>query len=339
MRSCVIVDTVAFVVALAFVFGPSTARAAGLRSPYERGQHVPPLPSPFLLPELAHPGIDLRVDGLLGRLVPEGNDRTAAMVSVTRVSVEGSILVPRRLFVGLLYPFASALPPDGGLSAGEPGRPAGQQLLSGNIEGHLRAVFPLPTSLEIGFGLSVVAPTATTDRDRASRSAALAASSLDPTNMTLFLPGRVALRPAGDLRIVRGPLVLQGRHGIDIMIDGLGIESATVAGRLLAHAGWLVSGDLEVSVEASQLYFFASEEKVDGAQSFEQAFSEKYRITDRRRSALTIGPGIRYSTREVDVGASLVTNLADPLSPASVGFIGMRLSVIGHAATDRGRER
>src|SRR5690606_11382998 len=117
------------------------------------------------------------------------------------------------LYLGAVYPLAIAIPPDGALSKGEVGRPAGRRVLPGNVEVTLRAVFPLPTSLEIGFGVGAVLPTATFDRDRADRSAALAAASLDPTNVSWFLPGRIALRPAGDLRIRRGALVLQGRHG------------------------------------------------------------------------------------------------------------------------------
>lgn len=330
---------------VAFVIGstPSAAGAAGARPLYERAQLVPPLPAPFVLPELSHPGLDVRIDGLFGRLGSASRngvsgERSHAIVAASHLSVEGSVLVPRRLFLGLLYPFASALPPDGGLASGEPGRPAGRQGLSGNVEGHIRAVFPLPTALEIGFGLAVTAPTATTGRDRASESAMLAASSIDPTNVARFLPGRVALRPSADLRIVRGRLVLQGRHGIDILIDGAGIDSTTVAGRLLAHAGFLVRRELEISVEATQYYFFASEEKAASPQGFEQAFAEKYRITDARRSALTIGPGVRYSTPEIDIGASIITNLGATMSPAPTGFIGINVSVVGHVGAST-RER
>ncbi len=257
------------------------------------------------------------------------------MVSHMRFSAEGSFLVPRRLFVGVQYPLASALPPDGGLAPGERGLPAGRRTLPGNIEAHVRAVFPLPTSLEIGFMLAVAAPTAAIGRDRADRSAALAAASLDPTDVPLFLPGRVSLRPAADLRILRGPLVLQGRHGIDIMIDGAGTETVKLAGRLIAHVGWLPRPDLELSFEASQLYFFASEERVDATVSAENAFAEKYRITDERRSLLTLGPGIRYALRDADLGLSLITNLGNPLAPSGSGFFGLRISVIGHVRPSR----
>lgn len=327
---------VALVVALTTVAGPSFGqRRHALRLPYEREQ-VRTLPSPFVLPDSSHPSLDAGVDTLVGHLVPDVPRPDDAVVSQTRIFAEGSVL-PCRLFLGLLYPFAMGMPPDGGLApGGEEGRGAGVRTMPGNVEGHVRVVFPLPTSLEIGFMLAAVAPTATFERDHASRSAALAASSLDPTNMVYFLPGRVTLRPAADLRVVRGPLVVQVRHGIDVMIDGAGIDTVKLAGRLLGHVGYRVSPSVELSLEASQLYLLSSDEKVDvpadasAGTKAEAAFADCYRVTDGRCSFISVGPGVRWAAGDVDVGASLVTNLGEPLSPAAVGFLGLRLSVVGH---------
>ena len=296
------------------------------------GPPPPRLPAPFILPELSHPWFDVRMDWLLGAVSPEDAGRPVAVAAIARPSVEATILVPRRIYVGVTYPFAAALPPDGGLTPGEDDRPSGTRTIFGNVEGHVRAVFPLPTWLEIGLTLGVVAPTSTFNRShRPNRSAVDAVSSLDPTNYVHFLPDRVGLRPAGDLRVLRGPFVFQGRHGIDILIDDEGIDRAKVAGRLLGHVGYLARPDLEVSIEASQIYFFASDEKVNGAAATaERAFAERYRISDDRRSAFTIGPAMRLSFREVDLGMAVVTNLSDPLSPAAAGFVGLRVSVIGH---------
>ncbi len=297
----------------------------------EAGLPAPRLPPPFVLPELAHPRFDIGMDWFLGALAPEDAARPTAVAGILRPSLEAPVFVPRRIFVGVTYPLAIGLPPDGGLAPGEVGRPAGARTIAGNIETHVRAVFPLPTWLEIGLTLGIVAPTSGFDRGyRPNRSAVDAVSSLDPTNYVHFLPDRVALRPAGDLRILRGPFVLQGRHGIDILIDDEGIDRAKVAGRLLGHVGYLARPDLEISLEATQIYFFASDDKNDGAPSAERAFAERYRISDERRTALTIGPALRVSFRDADVGAAIVTNLGDPLSPAAAGFVGLRVSVIGH---------
>ncbi|MDF2696665.1 MAG: hypothetical protein K0S65_5048 [Labilithrix sp.] len=294
-------------------------------------ESLPRVPAPFVLPELTHSHLDLRLDWFVGRLSPADASRSASIAAIARPSLEANVLVPRRLYLGITYPFAVALPPDGGLAPGEVGRPSGSRAFLGNVEGEVRAVFPLPTWLEIGFTLGVVAPTLAQSRDdRPSRSAVHAVAALDPTSYVHFLPDRVALRPAGDLRIVRGRFVFQGRHGIDIMIDKEGIERAKISGRLLGHAGYLAREDLEISVEASQIYFFASDEKVTTDSSPERAFAERYRINDQRRAAVTIGPAIRLALREVDVGIALVTNLNRPLSPASDGFVGLNLSLVGH---------
>lgn len=290
----------------------------------------PRLPAPFVLPELSHASLDVRFDWLVGRIRPDDALRPNAAIALARLGVEKSIFGRRRVFVGGTYPFASALPPDGGLAPGEAAVPAGTQQMPGNVEAHIRAVFQLPSSLEIGFVLGVSAPTATFSRSgRADRSAALAAASLDPTNVYAFLPDRVTLRPAGDLRIVRGPVVVQARHGIDVMIDGVGLETARPAGRLLLHAGFLITPNLELSVEASQVYFFSSDDKVTTTDPA-GLFAERYRVADGRRSALTVGPGLRLALDAVDVGVAMVTNYGEALSPVASGLIGVRASVIGH---------
>lgn len=322
------VGTVAELIAL-----PARADAPPMDPPrLDAGPPAPRLPAPFVLPELSHPLFDVGMDWLIGGIAPEDAGRPLAAAAIVRPSLEATVLVPRRIYVGVTYPLAMALPPDGGLAPGENARPAGARTIAGNVEGHVRAVFPLPTWLEIGLTLGVVAPTSGFDRSfRPNRSAVDAVSSLDPTNYVHFLPDRVALRPAGDLRILRGPFVFQGRHGIDILIDNEGIERAKVAGRLLGHVGYLARSDLEISIEATQIYFFASDEKVNGgAPTAERVFADRYRISDERRAALTVGPAVRVSFRDVDVGAAIVTNLNDPLSPAAAGFIGLRVSVIGH---------
>jgi len=289
------------------------------------------LPAPFVLPELSHPRMDARLDWFIGRIAPELPSRPTAIAAIVRPSFEASILVPRRLYVGLAWPFASALPPDGGLAPGEAGEPSGRRVLLGNIEGECRLVLPMPTSLEIGFHLGVVVPTSPARSDvRADRSAIHAVSTLDPANYAHFAPDRVGLRPAADVRIVRGPIVFQGREGLDFLIHAEGTERIKVAGRLLAHLGYVPRRDIELSIEATHLYFLSSEDRITGELTPERAFAAKYRISDGRRSATTIGPAVRFSLRDVDVGASLVTNLGDPLSPASVGFVVLRVSVVGH---------
>ena len=291
---------------------------------------IPRLPAPFLVPDLTHDRFDAQLDWTLGRLTPERGDRPGAFGGILRTSIETGIL-PRRLYLGTTLPIASALPPDGGLAPDEQARPGGVRTLVGNIETHIRAIFPLPSMMEIGFVLGVVAPTATFDRGfRPNRSVAEAVASFDPTSYVHFLPGRVGLRVAGDARLVRGPFVFQGRHGFDVLIDDQGIDSARVAGRLVGHVGFQITPTLLAGIEGSQIYFFASDDEIVGTASPENAFAEKYRISDDHRASFTVGPTLRYAARDFDIGAALVTNTQRPLSPATDGFFAFRFSLVTH---------
>src|SRR5688500_15425982 len=110
----------------------------------------------------------------------------------------------------------------------------------------------------------------------------LAASSLEPTDYVHFLPGRWAIRPAGDLRIVRGPFVLQARQGFDFMIDEAGIERARTAGRVLVHVGYAPWRSFELSLEATQIYFFFTEEPFAAPSP---SLSAEERVIAERRTA------------------------------------------------------
>lgn len=304
------------------------------KAQFEIHANSPPrTPAPFILPELAHDRLDVALDWFYASMANNpGVLRHFTPASMIRLASEANVLIPRRLFLGLSYPVGFAMPPDGGLAAGEAGTPIGMSPLAGNLEAHIRAVFPMPTDLEIGFLLDVATPTATFDRNgRGERSAAAAISTLDPASYVDFLPGRVVLRPAGDLRITRGPLLFQGRHGLDVIIDDSGAQSVLVAGRLLAHFGYVIYPSLEFSVEAQQYYFFTADPKATPPSATPgQVFNETYRIKDGSRSALTIGPALRASTKNFDYGVALTTNIADPLSPVIDRMLGIRFSIISH---------
>lgn len=297
---------------------------------------APRQPAPFLLPDLGHPQFDLHLDEIFGWLSPspEVGGRGASFAAIVRPSMEANIR-SGHLYIGFAYPIAMALPPDGGRVPGEVGPLGGTHTILGNAQAHFRAVFPLPMALEIGFEMGVLAPTASYDRtSRSNQSISAAAASLDPTNAIDFQPGRVGIRPAADVRIRRGPLNVQARQGLDIIIDDDGIESARVAGRLLGHVGYMFRHDLEISVEASQIYFFASDATLQGADPVSQ-FTNRYRVSDDHRAAFNIGPTIRYATPLIDVGAAFLTNIGSPFSPAADGFLGFRVSLVAHVGRER----
>lgn len=304
----------------------------------------PRLPAPLVLPELTHPRNDVGLTWTVGRGSTDYFDRPTSGIALVRAWFESSIFARRRAYAGVTWDYASAMPPDKGVDLDDAlpaPRTTGMTSGFGNVEAHVRGIFPMTEGLAFGFGMGAVLPTAVIERDGPSRSAMLAAVSLEPTDYIHFQPGHYGIRPWGDLRIVRGAFVLQARQGFDVMIDDAGIERARTAGRILMHAGFALTRALELSVEATQIYFFFTEEPsapVDQALPPEQraaaarrvAVRERYRISDDRRTAFTIGPSLRLSFPMVDLGLGLVTNLFSPLSPALDSFVAARVSLMAH---------
>jgi hypothetical protein len=262
---------------------------------------APRLPPPFVMPELSHPDWDLGLSWLLGFAVPEQAERPTSALGLARATAEGDVFFPRRLYVGGTLPFASALAPDG---------TSGSKTVLGNVELHARVVFPLPSWLAFGAVFGLVVPTASYGHDTAAHQAATAAAALEPTDLVHFRPDTVAFRPGMDVRVLRGPFVVQARQGIDVALDTSG--RAVTVGRFLGHAGIRVQKDIELSLEATQLYQFDE------------------RVRDDKRTAMTIGPGARLLLGGVDIGAAVVTNLFAPLSPAVDHFVAARISLIAH---------
>lgn len=304
----------------------------------------PRLPAPLVLPELTHPRNDAALTWTVGSGSTRYVDRPTSGVALVRAWFESSIFARRRVYAGVTWDYVSAMPPDKGIDLDDvlpPARTTGMTGGFANVEAHVRGIFPLTEGLAFGFGIGTVVPTSVIGRDGPSRSAMLAAASLEPTDYVHFLPGHYGIRPWGDLRIVRGAFVLQARQGFDVLIDDAGIERARTAGRILMHAGFALSRALEVSVEATQVYFFFTEEptppidpslgaEAKAAAEERLAVRERYRISDDRRTAFTIGPSFRLSFPNVDLGLGLVTNLFDPLSPALDSFVAARVSLVAH---------
>jgi hypothetical protein len=263
---------------------------------------APRLPPPFVLPELSHPSWDVSVGWLVGVAAPARADHVSPALGLARATAEGDVIFPRRLYVGLTLPVASALAPD---------ESSGTKTVFGNVEAHVRVVFPLPTWLAFGGVLGIVAPTSRYDHGTGAEAASTMAASLEPTDAVHFAPDAFAIRPAMDVRVLRGPFVVQARQGVDIVLDTGGGRAVT-SGRFLAHVGLRLKRDVEVSIEGTQAYFFDE------------------RVSDQRRAAVTIGPGARLSLGAVDVGAAVLTSLFEPLSPDIDRFVAARLSVVAH---------
>src|SRR5688500_16705081 len=192
----------------------------------------PRLPAPLVLPELTHPRNDFALTWTVGSGSTDLADRPSSGIALVRTWFESSIFAPRRIYTGVTWDYASAMPPDKGIDLDDAlpaPRTTGMTGGFANVEPHVRGVFPLTDGLAFGCGMGAVFPTSVIERDGPSRSAMLAVASLEPTDYVHFQPGRYGIRPWGDLRIVRGAFVLQARQGFDVMIDHRGIERARTA--------------------------------------------------------------------------------------------------------------
>jgi hypothetical protein len=277
---------------------------------------APRLPTPFSLPELSHPRFDAGAAWTIGGAIPERAGGRGSAIGLFRVTGETHVGLRRRLYLGVTIPLALARPIDAPSASGP---------MLGNVELQGRVVFPMPTWLQGGAVLGFTAPTARFDRNGPEAEATRIASSLEPTDMVHFLTGRVAIRPAFDLRVLRGRFVGQVRQGYDVVIDGSGAGPVSSYGRLLAHLGFLASPDLELSLEATQSYLLSSTRSpplapIDGA-----AF-----VSPRRRSATTFAPGARFSFGHIDLGAQVVTDLIAPLATNVQRVLALRLSMVAH---------
>lgn len=311
---------------LLVVATPAAARAQGVAAEPPRTGGLldeltaPRLPTPFSVPELTHPDFDLSASWTPGLAIPRRGGAATAPVGLARLAAEGHVLARRRLYVGVALPLA--------LGRDLTREGAATPPLFGNVEAHVRVVLPMPSWLAVGAHLGVVAPTARFDRNGPAQQAALAAASLEPTDAAHFLPGRAALRPALDFRILRGRFVGHLRQGLDVLVDAAGVTPVTTAGRLLGHAGWLVTPELEISLEATQLYVVSARTPATVSAPFGAPVDPQ--LTDRRRNATTFALGARLSSKDVDLGAALLTDLIDPLSIGLDRVVGLRLSVVPH---------
>jgi hypothetical protein len=263
----------------------------------------PKLPPPFALPELTHPRSDARIDWIVG-----GAD--GATIGLLRPSMEAKLGALRRVYVGATWSLAAASVDD-----------AASKVAGGNIEGHARIVFPMPSWLAFGTGLGIVFPTARWSHGSPAQAAAVAAATFEPTEMLALTPDAIGLRPVLDMRVVRGPFVAQLRDGLDFAFDTASDYRLRTTGRLLLHLGLLASPDTEVSLEATQQYFFTNGDYYGPD------------VSDANRTAMTFGPGIRVAFRDVDLGLATTTNIGSPLAADGTRFsrfVAVRLSIVSH---------
>ena len=283
---------------------PAERRADGFRlSAFFDDLETPPLPRPFVMPELSHAANEVSLDWTLATAIPENEARASRQIGLVRPTYETRIGSLRRFYFGLTVPVVIAAPE-------EQGHPT--KTVLGNVEAHARLVFPTPAWLAFGSSLGIVAPTGFWGAGEDATAAGRAGLMLEPTELPQFVPHAIAFRPSFDIRLLTGPLVVQVRDGFDFLVDASGETHATTSGRLAAHVGVLAQKRLEVAVEATQLYLFSGD------------------VKDGDRTTITVGPSVRWTVYQMDLGVQTSTNIYAPIESGTSRFWAFRLSAVFH---------
>ena len=283
---------------------PAERRADGFRlSAFFDELETPSLPRPFVMPELSHASNEVTLDWTIATALPEDKARAQRQIGLIRPTYETRIGSLRRFYFGVTVPIVDAAPQ----TAGSP-----TKFVIGNVEAHARLVFPTPSWLAFGSSLGVVAPTGFWGTGPDTAGAARAGLMIEPTELPQFVPHALAIRPSFDIRLLQGPLVVQVRDGFDFLIDTSGATHVTTSGRLAAHAGVLVKQNVEVALEATQLYLFSGD------------------VHDADRTTITIGPTVRWTVPGFDLGLATETNIYAPLESGTNRFFALRLSAVLH---------
>lgn len=283
---------------------PSERRADNFRlDAFFDELETPSLPRPFVMQELSHAANEASLDWTIATAIPEDAARSARQIGLMRPTYETRIGTLRRFYFGITVPVVFAAPEASARTT---------KTVLGNVEAHARLVFPTPGWLAFGASLGLVAPTGFWGTGDDAKQAAEAGLMLEPIELPQFVPHAISFRPSFDIRLLKGPLVVQVRDGFDFLVDASGENHATTSGRLAAHAGVLVRHNVEVGAEATQLYLFSGD------------------VHDGDRTTITVGPTVRWTVRRFDLGLAGTTNLYAPIESGTTRFWSMRFSVVFH---------
>src|SRR5687768_10039589 len=101
--------------ALALAAALTIPRKAFAEDPVDSIVAQPRLPPPFVLPELTHPRTDFALTWTVGHGSTDLADRPSSGIALVRTWFESSIFAPRRIYTGVTWDYASAMPPDKGI--------------------------------------------------------------------------------------------------------------------------------------------------------------------------------------------------------------------------------
>lgn len=260
------------------------------------------VPSPLALPTLDHARAELNVDTRIGFFHGDGTrvSRDAAMV---RHGYALEIpLLPRRVYLGAKYAFASGQ----SLAATGPGADTGETV-SGNTEVSIRSLWVAPAGLAMGGGLDVVLPTAYYRPDTTAGDVAAAARAMSPNDWLAFWQRAVGFRPAFDIRIRAAGFTFQLRQSLTFAVGVASGGDSSMVAEVGLYVGQQL-GAVQLGIEAAELYYLDSlftgtaSTRTDGTRA-RVAFMPQMRFAS---GPLRPSVGLMYSPASAYDGASLL---------------------------------
>ncbi len=263
-------------------------------------------PSPLTLPTLDHAGKQLSIDTRLGFFRGDGKRVHQDGVMLRHGYGLEIPLLPRRVFFGVRYAFASGNSLEAA-GVAEPARATTSQTVSGNTELVVRSLWVAPAGLAMGGGLAVVLPTAYYRPDSAAGDVAAAARAMSPNDWLAFWQRAVGFRPAFDIRIRAAGFTFQLRQSLTFAVGVASSSDSSMVAEMGLYAGQQL-GAVQLGLEVAELYYLDS--LFTGTAST-RTDATRARVAFLPQIRLAEGPlrpslGVMYSPASAYDGASLL---------------------------------
>ena len=265
------------------------------------------VPSPLSLPTLDHVRPELVLDVRAGFFRGETPSLRPTGAVVRHGYAIELPLLPRRVYVGAKYAFASGQTlASGGIDS--PASATSSETVSGNTELSVRSVWVAPAGLALGGELAVTAPTGYYRHDTPAGDVAMAARAMSPNDFLSFWQRSVGFRPALDVRIRAAGFTFQLRQSLSFAVGVAREADSSMVAELGLYVGQQL-GFVQIGMEASELYFLdtlftgAAANRTDATRA-RFAFMPQVRVV---KGPLRPSLGVLYSPKSAYDDTSLLS--------------------------------
>lgn len=211
------------------------------------------VPSPLALPTLDHLRPELNVDMRAGFFRGEADRLRQSGATVRHGFALEIPLLPRRVYVGAKYAFASGH----SLASGGPDSlplASHGETVSGNTQLSLRSIWVAPAGLALGGAFEMTLPTAYYRHDTTAGDVAMAARALSPNDWLSFWQRSLGFRPAFDVRIRAAGFTFQLRQSLSFAVGVASGSDSSMVAEIGLYAGQQL-GPVQIGLEAAELYY------------------------------------------------------------------------------------